>query len=150
MDTGSYMANQMDNEITASLMEKDIFDGNEAIAEFDGWKFETIELDCISGSYKGDLRWKVSLSELKHLMVDGFRFHSKWDKLMPIVEKIHQLAIAPDAINKITDNRIFNFSIMAPMQDVWKAVIEFIIWYNKQQENYIDTSEWINGVPPNF
>jgi len=61
---------------------------------------------------------------------DNLEFHSSWNDLMPVVEKIHALSVNAESINGITDNDIFRFSIFAPINDVWISVVAFITWYN--------------------
>lgn len=63
------------------------------------------------------------------------KYDISWDWLMPVVKKIHSLAVAGDAINAITEEAIFTFSIFAPLKDVHLAVYQFITWYNQQKQN---------------
>ncbi len=128
----SYMENQMDNLITGGVMQKEIFDGNKIIAEFDGWKFEQIEPDYYSGEHNGLMRWKVSLRELKSLMINGFRFHSKWDKLMPIIEKIETIAPSRVIIDckevRIVKPKGRDIKVQkeSKLESAYEAVIQFI------------------------
>lgn len=56
-----------------------------------------------------------------------------WNDLMPVVDKVRELSTAPNHPNGVTEQRIFDFSIMAPLNDVYRAVIKFFRWYNKQK-----------------
>lgn len=70
----------------------------------------------------------------------SLQYHTSWDWLMPVVEKIHGLAVAGDAINAITEEAIFTFSIFAPLKDVHRAVYQFITWYNDNQQKQTNGS----------
>ena len=60
---------------------------------------------------KGDEKWLLNDSLLGWPVTD-LRYHESWTWLMPVVEKIHGLAVAGDAINAITEEAIFTFSIL--------------------------------------
>jgi hypothetical protein len=67
---------------------------------------------------------------------DFLKYHTSWDWLMPVVDKIWQVAIddnskthvAGKAI-KIIDEQV---SIFSSIDEVYKAVVEFIKWHNTQ------------------
>jgi hypothetical protein len=114
--------------------EPTIIEMNRAICEFEGWEFKEVEPDWFEAFHDGQLQWADSQSFIDRIMLKGFNFHEDWNRLMPVVEKIHDLCISGDAINGIVENNIFNFSIFAPLPDVFNAVYQFIQWYNKQKE----------------
>lgn len=81
-----------------------------------------------------------------HVMDDNVFYHSSWDWLMPVVEKIQACEILTmQGFNVIIYNRVteikcrWSGKLIALMQDntkiesVYTAVVEFITWYNKQQ-----------------
>lgn len=120
---------------------------NEVIARFEGYEKVTV-------NYFGDIdetdwqrkyeKWmeKVGIESIGDYIVNvekdkwfewnDVAYHREWNWLMPVVEKIHALAVAGDAINAITEQAIFTFSIFAPLKDVYTAVYQFITWFNQQ------------------
>lgn len=125
--------------------------GNKLIAEFDGW-YQKPEVN--KGS---DINWfhekyseKVTKSLSLPMRPQHFKYHSSWDWLMPVVEKIQSIDITPPPnysgyrieilvqgyvkINGFPMPPIFtNVSIEGSLiKAVWEAVIQFITWYNSQ------------------
>ena len=71
------------------------------------------------------------------------RYHSSWDWLMPVVEKIESLGYTVDIANSDyqirktgdTEAFIFHYGPDRPkIKAVYEAVVEFIKWYNKQTQ----------------
>jgi hypothetical protein len=73
------------------------------------------------------------------------RFHLQWDWLMPVVEKIEEMDVVASFqieqptiyIWKSSENSTFkdieiDIFKSSKLEAVYKAVIEFIKWYNKQ------------------
>lgn len=98
---------------------------NELIAEFMGFK------------YLGEGYHDSS----DHCFVEGYqdgndvyecRWNESWDALMPVVEKI--LDTAPTDVREINNEglAIFELSLGTPISEVYKAVVEFIKWYNSK------------------
>ena len=117
---------------------------NKLIAEFMGEKFTDS-----SGVVQG-LNYK--LIEKKHGKGNnGFRFHSSWDWLMPVVEKIeslgYELMIAESRckINHNTDysiEEVINIDIIGSKREAtYQAVVEFIKIYNNE-------SNKMDNLPP--
>ena len=104
-------------------MEKD----NKLIAEFMGEKFTDN-----SGVVQG-LNYK--LIEKKHGKGNnGFRFHTSWDWLMPVVDKIKILVMEDDSdelYNSEEWDNITHTLVQIEIKSVYKAVVEFI----KNQNN---------------
>tara|TARA_R100000541_G_scaffold18500_1_gene28297 strand:- start:2801 stop:3115 length:315 start_codon:yes stop_codon:yes gene_type:complete len=104
-------------------MEKD----NKLIAEFMGEKF-TDNLGVVQG-----LNYK--LIEKKHGKGNnGFRFHTSWDWLMPVVDKIKILVMEDDSdelYNSEEWDNITHTLVQIEIKSVYKAVVEFI----KNQNN---------------
>ena len=55
----------------------------------------------------------------KHL-----RYHTSWDWLMPVVEKIEQ-------VHEGVPQELINLSLFSTIDEVYKAVVEFIKQYKK-------------------
>ncbi len=103
------------------MTEQETLEGNKLIAEF-----MTME-KCPLG-----VKTKIIHS-------NDLKYHSSWDWLMPVVEKIektHCINIEyttcniADPANGYED--IISTSEKTKIEATWKAVIEFINWYNKQ------------------
>jgi len=75
------------------------------------------------------------------------RFHLQWDWLMPVVEKIEEMDVVASFqieqptiyIWKSSENSTFkdieiDIFKSSKLEAVYKAVIEFIKWYNKQNK----------------
>lgn len=107
----------MSTEVTTEMMNEVIalFMGGSSIKEVNGDRYVYYPRSCAKA-------------------VTALKYHTSWDWLMPVVEKIHGLAVAGDAINAITEEAIFTFSIFAPLKDVHLAVYQFIILYNQQKK----------------
>lgn len=105
-------------------LQKQIEQMNEAIARFMGGS---------SIKEHGGKRYVYYPKSCAKPVLD-LKYHTSWELLMPVVEKINKLATSGDAINGITENIIFSFSIFAPLKDVHKAVYQFITWYSQQKQ----------------
>jgi len=87
-------------------------ENNKLIAEFMGEKFTDS-----SGVVQG-LNYK--LIEKKHGEGNnGFRFHTSWDWLMPVVEKIEQ-------VHEGVPQELIHLSLFSTIDEVYKAVVQFI------------------------
>lgn len=118
-----------------------IVDNNELIAQFEGW--ELIEADGIMKLVKdGYRRYHYEL-----------KYHSSWGWLMPVVEKIGQTRVKSAAsynsdlmfrieiVNGYTKIEgtgqpiFYNSSVEGSMRTAtYKAVVEFIKWFNQQKQ----------------
>ena len=139
---------------------EEILKGNTLIANFLGYEIDSIaeelgetpryyvsdRLECVADgvdwwdTYDGD--WTSWLT------ADQMKFHSSWDWLMPVVEKIETLIFGED--------EYFNFQILggcsvyiisshgrelvsidneqSKLECAYKAAIEFLKWYNKNKQ----------------
>jgi hypothetical protein len=109
---------------------------NKLIAEFMGWKKDI-------GYRKGKpIDGFIKPNDGRHFPLYRFRFHESWDWLMPVVEKIESLGFyvrihgkstlifKKDGYNII--NRPYGYGKeKSKIDHTYKAVIEFIKWYNK-------------------
>lgn len=135
-------------------MEKEILDGNRLIAEFMGYQMAIAKKDephfvgkgitCRSGF--GESVYFKNEDEYKNFM--NPKYHSSWDWLMPVVEKIEN-------IKDTSGNYQFSFDlgrdfciiryndlsgnpiVASSEQDnkllsIWQAIVKFIQWYTQQ------------------
>lgn len=96
---------------------------NEVIAEFMGWSV----CDCGIGSkhYKYDvLNWQTHA-------VNEMKFCESWDWLMPVVDKIFSLWESMPPSEEYL--RVTMLPIYSDIKVVYRRVVEFIHWYNKQK-----------------
>lgn len=120
-------------------------ENNRLIAEFMGYKlvdkewdlYETPECMYDIRDTSGDLNMKPAGSEMC--------FHSSWDWLMPVVEKIRINELVENFNINITCDAIIeglnglDIHVYAGQYDTtlmvtYQAVIQFIEWYNEQKE----------------
>ena len=132
-------------------------ENNRLIAEFMGWSTHpkhgdkyliNKSKDRVNLPWYSECNWEASLRE--------FNYHSDWNILMPVVEKIENIKIKDYSISTdITDDKTFinvwhygyggKWSILISnlneeykdfnkMQRTYKAVVKFINFYNKQKE----------------
>ena len=116
------------------MTSEEILDGNKLIAEFDGLKIITDDISFFDTNYK----------PLK-------KYNELWACIMPIVEKI-------ESISELSQNRKCNFHVTiekhrcfikwgigyticdindyhnSKISIVYKAIIEFIKWYNQNKK----------------
>ena len=104
----------------------EIIEGNKLIAEFMG-----VDVDSYT-SYAEELRKCYSESDLE--------YHSSWDWLMPVVDKLmstKQCDMIIHAKNLVVisyGGKTFSYYEMSLIENVWIAVVEFIKWYNSQNK----------------
>lgn len=102
---------------------------NELIAEFMGIPQ--------MNDYKG-VMWDIERTgeQIYSVRPDELRYHSSWDWLMPVVQKIYALY---DEFNFTTidqENRFLNvldLYVRYPISTTYHAVVEFIKWHNQQK-----------------
>ena len=96
------------------MNQKEINDGNKLIAGFIGWHDlrEFMKIMCPEYAHRLQLEEKTIL----------YKFHSSWDWLKPVIDKIATYCLAyPEQANKVR-----NMSIIVDIIPCWKKVIEFI------------------------
>lgn len=111
-----------------------ILHGNKVIAEFMGaYYVNDAPEDYPDGYYMNDI-------DDIPLLPDEFYFHSSWDWLMPVVEKIEGLGYGVTIyrkgchINDVGLSSANGFNHSSKIEQTWKACVEFIEWYNKQKD----------------
>ena len=122
------------------MKEKEITEGNKLIAEFMGSSFKTykkghIRKDSVTVCYFDDGMSPFSGG----VSIENLKYHSSWDWLMPVVEKIETIDFV--VIIKQGECVIVNNSGNTPkfiqqvsttkIESIWLAVCEFIEWYNE-------------------
>lgn len=120
-----------------------IIEGNELIAKFMGWEVDKYTGKEINYFVEGqlDVYPKVvgSCIAFQHM-----KFHTSWDWLMPVVEKIEKLGfwvnIKKNHVTVAWDNKgsfdskmiHSEFGDQSKIQRVYTCVVEFIKWYNEE------------------
>lgn len=106
-----------------NLTDKRMKTDNETIAEFDGLFTEVVD---------GKKLWtfKDKEGESYSYASHELEYHSSWDWLMPVVEKIKLLTSTQNEYY----GRIINALFTVDINNVYKAVVEFIKWYNQQKQ----------------
>ena len=115
-----------------------VTENNVLIAEFMGWK-----KSILSKTYERytDGTW----DSLEMLLPDEFEYHSDWNWLMEVVEKIKPLVFAFDICkfgcivvrfkeNDKLPSISFNNRDVPQIESVYKACVEFIKWRNTQNK----------------
>jgi hypothetical protein len=106
-------------------MENDILKNNKLIAEFMGFKKYPIR-NKSDGYY---IEFYRGQGFPGNTCIANLRFHSSWNWIMPVVEKIGVLHGTGEVYHK---GLINNITIYATLKDFYRGVISFINWYNKQ------------------
>jgi hypothetical protein len=107
---------------------------NKLIAEFMGWRYQPQVTERYYQWWHDGKHWQ------KHLVFD-----SSWDWLMPVVKKIENTCNDQDVIingNSCTllswsdEENCFEFYSRedTKLKATYKAAVEFIKWYNKQEQ----------------
>ena len=109
-------------------------ENNKLIAEFMDYKFHERSMSQTSRAVK----YIPHISELK--------YHSSWDWLMPVIKKIHkELYIIEITFNlsgvMVMIKQNINGQLIVhgfddtlnPLKAYYKAIVEFINWYNKNK-----------------
>lgn len=107
------------------MTEKEIQEGNKLIATFMG---KTIQPQVGTPEFS---RWKGEAMDYSSYEV---AYHSSWDWLIPVVEKIN--------VNTEQSDERENFKAVCQaylpfgsINYIWKASVKFIKWYNTQPSN---------------
>ncbi|MCK9544999.1 MAG: hypothetical protein M0R03_23535 [Novosphingobium sp.] len=136
------------------MNKEEIIEGNELIVSFLGWtkysynqKYDLThcrDYDCYNiGEFSKYSDIYIPESGNLPAAHYNLEFHSSWDWLMPVVEKIEKLQYTCDICsthlhkNMVSIGTISGKQCVRVIEDlkikaVWTAVIEFIKWYNTQ------------------
>ncbi len=141
-------------KVNQQMTKEEITAGNKLIAVFMGGKLEmkdtrNIGLELctdVSHLIYGDIWTKTGNN---WIIIEKLKYHSSWELLMPVVEKIGELMketwvkmYSEKGIYECTidyldnpkeDSLIFISNNYSLIEVTYKAVIKFIEWYNSQQ-----------------
>ena len=123
---------------------KEIIEGNKLIAEFMGAHYDSTMTDYWFNIPKECLRnWSSPFAP----KTTDLQFHSSYDWIMPVVEKIEQLLFPNDVFYNIhilggccvciisSDmDELGQYSEPTKILTVFKAIVEYIKWYNVQNK----------------
>jgi len=135
-------------------MTTDIATGNKLIAKFDEFPYDSPEQFIVTET-------NCEFPYDRPGTIDDLQYHSSWDWLMPVVEKIESLTnnLKPDGIRLqvciesrvgssqeepdwiqqcyITFNQHAKFRVQGfdKKEVTWKCIILFIKWYNTQNKS---------------
>lgn len=120
---------------------------NELIARFMGlniteWKEITqpyYKGECFSAD-RPNRPWGCGASSKKEVLESLLRasdkYHTSWDWLMPVVEKIAEMGMSGYEDNNIElveqGGKVAGLQVCMGIERVYQAVVEFIKWYNQQ------------------
>lgn len=119
-------------------------EGNKLIAEFMGFDWQNytkwiVDEDKSYSKMYGNKEIEVPV------IIEYLEYHSSWDWLMPVVEKIHLMRIVADVIitpgkTKILMQNPVGKEFSSPFKpenssitECWICVVEFIKWYNQHK-----------------
>lgn len=127
------------------MTEQEAIEGNKLIAEFMGAKFYP---EWTSDIYKSPFPTfdfeenRPAESSSRFWSPSGLEYHSSWDWLMPVVEKIEGLKFTVKIIDRACFISTYPETIIAgrriegtKIKAVWLAIVEFIKWYNQSKKN---------------
>jgi hypothetical protein len=120
---------------------KEIIENNKLIAEFMGglWNEPSQMYGIGNAEYIKIGKVKGYVKACYHYKLTDLKYHSSWDWLMPVVEKIERhneftnVLFFPQgcSININTENGFhFDVDCDAKIEAVYNACVEFIKWYN--------------------
>jgi len=129
------------------MNKQEILENNKLIVEFMEIKKEIISTNNIHSW--SDAPYFYTTENLKEKVIENIveysKYHEKWDWLMPVVEKIENIDVVASVQIEQPTIYIWKSSIDSTFEDieidifkfskleaVYKAVIEFIKWYNKK------------------
>ncbi len=135
------------------MTQQEIISGNKLIAEFMGAKKTGASTSLGNGKISNEYRVNVT-EQIEAIFYDkegawndfkDLKFHSSWDWLMPVVEKIESLSKNPCiqwwatiyantcSIADEDENVICDVPANTKIEATWKAVIDFITWHNQNK-----------------
>jgi hypothetical protein len=123
------------------MTQEEILEGNKLIAEFMGAKLITDDPNFMGGNVPFFRLAKFNDIERNYTKYE-LKYHSSWDWLMPVVEKIEkelfwqiELYRNQCKIWHETDGKTLWRETESKIQSTWLAVVEFIKWENKNKQS---------------
>lgn len=111
----------LDDSVTHNLEFVDeIIEGNKLIATFHGAAYNHVQNYYLIKS----LSFMGSIGQMK--------YHTSWDWLMPVVEKINKIHNEVDIYKQLS--KVMEALWLIDIRHLWLAVVEFIKWYNTQKQ----------------
>jgi len=105
------------------MTQEEITEGNKLIAEFrNGILFHPRDNKNII-AYRG-------VESVGSFTIEAAKYHSSWDWLMPVVDKISTINLKQYEDDFIPQE-LWIYGLFTPIEMVYEAVVEFIKWYNK-------------------
>lgn len=124
-------------------------EGNKLIAEFMGWKYIQKSVTVFKDGEYEDWQWEVPIEDNmynKAHLNHNLYFHTSWDWLMPVRDKIISLACNVNIINNYCQIIKFESGGNPPsyqrtqtmahsaLDNTYNAIVQFIKWYNNQHK----------------
>lgn len=121
---------------------------NKMIAEFMG--FEDASRIIGGGNVmRKKTEWKYGCQQYKEFKYEDLKYHSSWDWLMSVVEKIENfedenrcakynfncVQSFVEIVDNETSEEIIEIDLDNKFDSIYQAVVQFIEWYNKQALN---------------
>ncbi len=110
------------------MTNEQVIECNKLIAEFDGWSEAAIVRHA-----SGDTTYvRQCNGGADFAIIAQMKYHTSWDWLIPVVEKIHYLKHPTMPGLPHNKNKVVLLPIAISIKSVYTAVTEFLTWYNKQ------------------
>lgn len=126
--------------------EQEILDGNKLIAEFMGglWNVHSNKFGIGNATYCNYGKKKNVVRALNHYAIEELKYHTSWDWLMEVIEKInclddfrYRFYIGKEFCSvkfESQDNDLFWAGERSTIFSAWLVVIQFIEWHNREIE----------------
>lgn len=104
-----------------------IEEGNKIIAVFDGWEAGRFE-------HLPNKLHKMEAGKLIGISIDELKYHSSWDWLHPVLEKMNTMLCKGSL--PFEDGGQYSFLLLPVYTDiktVWKGLVDCLQWYNNNQ-----------------
>lgn len=139
----------------AQSNEPTIIEMNRTICEFMGWEFKKDPKFEYMAYFEGRQMWCDNLQGVNKVLLEGFKYHEDWNKLMPVVEKIESIENKRFGVCiDVLDTMIMDYKVdydegekILVQTDIYPdngdtkiaithaAVYQFIQWLNQQKQN---------------
>lgn len=115
------------------MTQEEILEGNKLIAEFMGFKkHDEYIYEAVEEKYfiPTDIKNGCVNSYGYVFPINCLMFHSSWDWLKPVIDKISEIDYTKYPSKCIEYISVVAMSILTPIEEAFKRVINFIKWYN--------------------